>query len=94
MAFTFWNGFAYCENEPVDNSDPTGEHPFLAIGLQVLITVMSCVVGFEFLWDTKKVGNVSNPWNIYRNGTFINNTMQNRVTMRDIYTFLKNNKYI
>ena len=32
--FTSWNGFAYCENDPVNNSDETGYFPLISLMLK------------------------------------------------------------
>ena len=48
------NLFAYCNNDPVNNNDPMGTHPFLAIGFQFMIAIGACIIGFEFLWDTSR----------------------------------------
>ena len=46
------NLYAYCLNKPVNNSDESGYGPFLAIGLQFVITVRGLTFGLEALWST------------------------------------------
>ena len=43
----------YCQNSPTLAADPNGHGPFLAIGVQFVITVGRLTIGLEALWSTK-----------------------------------------
>ncbi len=47
------NMFCYCQNSPTLSADPNGHGPFLAIGVQFVITVGRLTIGLEALWSTK-----------------------------------------
>ncbi|MBQ7336425.1 MAG: RHS repeat-associated core domain-containing protein, partial [Clostridia bacterium] len=47
------NIICYCQNSPTQAADPNGHGPFLAIGIQFVITVGRLTIGLEALWSTK-----------------------------------------
>ena len=47
------NIISYCQNSPTQAVDPNGHGPFLAIGVQFVITVGRLTIGLEALWSTK-----------------------------------------
>ena len=47
------NIISYCQNSPTQAADPNGHGPFLAIGVQFVITVGRLTIGLEALWSTK-----------------------------------------
>ena len=47
------NMLCYCQNSPAQTADPNGHGPFLAIGIQFVITVGRLTIGLEALWSTK-----------------------------------------
>ena len=47
------NILCYCQNSPTQAADPNGHGPFLAIGVQFVITVGRLTIGLEALWSTQ-----------------------------------------
>ena len=46
------NIICYCQNSPTQAADPNGHGPFLAIGVQFVITLGRLTIGLEALWST------------------------------------------